>query len=150
MNRSAAAATIFSRRVGRAPALDEPAVGRDLVGAVDRQIETVERVERLDMDAELACSGLGTRRRRDAAQRQPAPRERGEEVRDRRAGSQAHGHPVFDELCRSLGSQLLLAPDAHRGIVSRSPPVMHSACVTNGPDARLRFTSSSERSRYRL
>ena len=40
-------------RVGAAPALDEPAVGRDLVGAVDRDVEPVEVLEGLDRDPEL-------------------------------------------------------------------------------------------------
>ena len=43
-------------RVRAAAALDHPAVGRDLVGAVDGDVERVERLERLDDEPELASA----------------------------------------------------------------------------------------------
>ena len=55
-------------RVRAAAALDEPAVGVDLVGAVDRDVEPVELLERLDREPERARGDLGGDRRRDAAQ----------------------------------------------------------------------------------
>ena len=45
-------------RVRRPPALDEPSVRRHLVGAVDGEIEAVDRPERLHLDPELAGGGL--------------------------------------------------------------------------------------------
>ena len=48
-------------RVRAAAALDEPAVGRDLVGAVDRDVEPVEALERLDRDPELAPAAASVR-----------------------------------------------------------------------------------------
>ena len=53
--------------VRSAAALDQPAVRRDLVGAVDREIEAVEAVERLDLEAERTRRGFGLGGGRDAA-----------------------------------------------------------------------------------
>ena len=49
-------------RVGAAAALDQPAVGRDLVGAVDREVEAVERRRspRPGCPSSLACSSVAT------------------------------------------------------------------------------------------
>ena len=70
-------------RVRAAAALDEPAGRVDLVGAVDRDVEAVERVEGLDGQPELARLVLGRGRGRDAAQPgQPALGQRVEQVRD--------------------------------------------------------------------
>src|SRR5205823_14806500 len=89
-------------RVRRAAALDEPAVRRDLVGAVDRDVETVERVERLDRQTEPARRLLRPERRGDAADPQVPRRESREEEPDRRAGAETDGHSVLDELGRGL------------------------------------------------
>src|SRR4051794_1049391 len=72
-------------RVGAAAALHQPAVGSDLVGAVDRDVEPVELLEGLDAEPELARHPLRGGRRGDAAQPQPPRGERRQEVRDRRA-----------------------------------------------------------------
>ncbi len=49
--------------VGAAASLDQPAVRRDLVGAVDREVEAVEAVEVLDRDPELAAPARWSRSR---------------------------------------------------------------------------------------
>ena len=105
-NRSAAIATSFAR--GGASALHEPAVGRDLVRAVDRHVEAIDRVERLDSQAQLGRGLLGARRCRDAAQVELSPGQRGQQVRHRRARAEPDGHPVFHELSRRLGGESLL------------------------------------------
>ena len=64
-------------QVGAAAALDQPAVRRHLVGAVDRDVEPLERVELLDRDPQLPRLPLGRDRGRDAPNpAQPAPRKR--------------------------------------------------------------------------
>ena len=55
-------------RVRAAAALDDPVVGIDLVGAVDRDVEPVELLERLDREPERARGDLGGDRGGDAAQ----------------------------------------------------------------------------------
>ena len=95
-------------RVRGASALHEPAVGRDLVRAVDRHVEAIDRVERLDSQAQLGRGLLGARRCRDAAQVELSPGQRGQQVRHRRARAEPDGHPVFHELSRRLGGEPLL------------------------------------------
>ena len=58
-------------RVGSAAALHEPPGRIDLIGAVDRDVEPVEAVERLHRDAEPAGGLLGRGRGGDAAQPEP-------------------------------------------------------------------------------
>lgn len=53
MNRCAAAATTFSRVWGAASSLDQPQVGGDLVGSVHSQVQPVEDIERLYVEARL-------------------------------------------------------------------------------------------------
>ena len=95
-------------RVRAAAALDEPEVGRDLIGAVDRDVEAGELLERLDHEPERACGDLGGNRRGDAAQSQPALRQRRQQVRDGRARAEADPAPVLDERSRRLGRDTLL------------------------------------------
>ena len=105
-------------RVRGTASLHEPARGRDLVGAVDRDVEAGERfraAERLDVEAELASRLLGGRRRRDAAQVEPACGEGGQERADTRARAQPDGHAVSDELGSSLGGEPLFVLGAHEG-----------------------------------
>jgi len=45
------AATIFSRRWAPTTTLDQPTIGSDLVGPVDRQVECIELVESVDNDS---------------------------------------------------------------------------------------------------
>ncbi len=102
-------------RVRAAAALHEPARRRDLVGAVDRDVEPIGRVgaaERLDGQPERACRLLGRRRRGHAAQVESARGERGQEVRNRRAGAEPDRHPVLDHQRGGLGCELFLALDA--------------------------------------
>src|SRR6266511_4926164 len=56
--------------IGDHAALDKPAVRCDLVGAVDRDVEPVERLELLDSEAQVARGTVGGRRGRDAADAQ--------------------------------------------------------------------------------
>ena len=108
--RSAAAATIFSRVWAPPPPLISPAVRRDLVGAVDRDVERpVEALERADVDAESARLQLRARRRRDAADVEPARGEGGQQVVHGRPGAEPDGHPVRDERGGGLRGDALLA-----------------------------------------
>ena len=87
--RSAAAATTFSRVCAPPPPLMTQLSGIDLVGAVDRDVEPVELLERLDREPERAGGDLGGDRGGDAAQRQPAAGERRQQRGDGRAGAEA-------------------------------------------------------------
>jgi hypothetical protein len=98
-------------RVRAAAALDRPAVGRHLVGAVDRDVERVERLERLDDQPQLAGQALGGRRRGHAAQRQAALGQGRQQVAHRRPRSQADAHPVLDQRGGGLRRGALLALD---------------------------------------
>ena len=79
--------------VRAARALDEPTVGRDLVGAVDGEVESIEGVERLDARsraARAACAVRGevatkTARRRRAGRGRSRGRRRSIRCRARRA-----------------------------------------------------------------
>ncbi len=111
--RSAAAATIFSRRWAPPPPLISQPSGVDLVGAVDRDVEPLQLAELLDRDAQLARLFLGGDRGGDAADvADPAGRDRRQQVGDRRSGAQPHGHPVLDQLRRRFGGDALLGVDA--------------------------------------
>ena len=99
-------------------ALHEPAVSRHLVGAVDREVEPIERVERLYVEPEIACCVLGGGRRRHAPDGEATRDQRGQEVRDRRARAQTDCHPGFHQLGRGVGSQALFVVRGHRGTVS--------------------------------
>ena len=81
-------------RVRGAAALDEPAVGGDLVGAVDREVEPVEGVEGLDREADRARPLLGLHGRGHAADVELARGQRLEQEGDCRAGAEADAHPV--------------------------------------------------------
>ena len=125
-------------RVGAAAALDQPAVRGDLVGAVDRDVEPVEPVERLD---------------RDARARAPAPRSR---ARWRRSGSSSSRaasagsrwatvepgaepdhHPVLDQLGGRLGGGALL-------VLVRSRPASNASPAAVPPLVRLRSMAPTE------
>ena len=108
--RSAAAATIFSRRWAPPPPLISQPSGRHLVGAVDRDVEPLQLAELLDRDAQLARLFLGCDRGGDAADPASSPRrgDRRQQVGDGRAGAEADRHPVLDQLRRGLRGQALL------------------------------------------
>jgi hypothetical protein len=108
--------------VRTAAALDQPPVRRDLVGAVDRQVEAVERREVLDGQPQLVRLPLGRDARGDAAHAaHPADGQRRQEVGDGRAGAQAEAHPVLDELGRGLGGGALVGVGAHPVFVPPQP-----------------------------
>ena len=79
-------------QVGAAAALDQPAVGGDLVGAVDRDVEPLQAVEVLDRDAELARLFLGGDRGGDAADAAEAAARRSPAA-GRRRSSRCRGRP---------------------------------------------------------
>ena len=96
-------------QVGAAAALDQPPLRGDLVGAVDRDVERLERAELLDRDPELPRLILGRDRGGDAADAVKAPGgERRQQVGDRRSRPEADGHPVRDQLGGRLRSEALL------------------------------------------
>ena len=97
-------------QLGAAAALDQPAVGGDLVCSIDRDVKSLQLAELLDPEAQLPGLALGRRRGRDAADlAQTAPRQRRQQVGDRRAGAEADRHAVEDQLRRRLGGEPLLA-----------------------------------------
>jgi len=103
--------------VSSASALHEPAVRRDLIGAVDRDVEARDRTrsrERLDPHTELAGRALGRGWRRHAAQVEPAGGGARAGKGPGRAGTEPDEHSVLDELGRCLGGELLLPADVHR------------------------------------
>ena len=108
-------------QVGAAAALDQPAVGRDLVGPVDRDVEALEAAELLDRDAQPPRLFLGRDRGRDAADAVEAARgERRQQVGDRRAGAEPDRHSVLHELGGGLGGEALLVVGGHRpGLYAR-------------------------------
>ncbi len=96
-------------QVGATAALDQPALGRHLVGAVDRDVEPLQLAELLDRDAELARLFLGGDRGGDAADvADAAGGDRRQQVSDGRSGAEPDSHPVLDQLRRRLGSDALL------------------------------------------
>ncbi len=131
-------------RVRAATALDEPPVGRDLVGTVDRDVEASERCrsrKRLDGEAELARGRLRRRRGRDAPKLEASRRQGREQERDGRPGAEPDGHAVLHELRRGLGGEPLLASEPHRGGRYPETTVEHSPerelKLTAGPDFRM-------------
>ena len=106
-------------QVGAAAALDQPAVGGHLVGAVDRDVESLKLAELLDRDAQPARLFLGGDRGGDAADAADAAgRDRRQQVGNGRSGAQPHRHPVLDQLRRRLGGDALLGV----GVAHGSPP----------------------------
>ena len=94
--RSAAAATIFSRVCAPPPPLTSQPLRVDLVGAVDRDVEPLERRRRPRRQGRArapACS-VAARSRRSAAV-ESALGERGQQVGDRRPGAEADRMPSW-------------------------------------------------------
>ena len=100
-------------RVGAAAALDQPAVGGDLVGAVDRDVEAVEAVELLDLDPELRAPARWSR---------PRSRRSGSRPRGRRAPA-AGGRPSSRSRARR----------PFRRRPARRPPRRQGASRRRGP-----------------
>jgi CHAD domain-containing protein len=128
-------------RVRAAASLHEPAVRVDLVGAVDREVETsrcVRPCERLDAEPELVRRGLRRRRGRDAPHVEATWRERPQQVRDRGAGAEAEHHPVLDELSGSFRREPLLGIEPHRG--GRYP----ETTVEHSPERELKLPAQTD------
>ena len=106
-NRSAAAATIFSRVWAAPPPFTSHPAGSTWSAPSIAMSSRSRRVERLDREPELAGRRLGLRRGRDAADVEPPLGQRGEEVGDRRAGPEPDRHAVLDELGGELRGALL-------------------------------------------
>ena len=107
--RSAAAATIFSRRWAPPPPLiSQPSGVTSSVPSIAMSSRS-QRVELLDRDAQLARLLLGRDRGGDAADAaEAAAGDRRQQVGDGRAGAEADRHPVLDQLRRRLGRDPLL------------------------------------------
>ena len=86
-------------QLGPMTALDRPVVGRDLVGAVDRDIELVDGIERLHRQPELGRQLGRLGRGRHAAQTAQAPLgQRRQQEGHRPPGAQPHPHVGLDQL----------------------------------------------------
>ena len=108
-NRSAAAATIFSRAWAPPPPFTSQPDGRDLVGAVDGNVEAIESVELLHLDPELARRpARGGARSRHTKGFKPAVGQGRQQVGHGRAGAQPDARAVLDEHGRRLGREPLL------------------------------------------
>ncbi len=138
-------------RVRAAAALDEPSVGVDLVGAVDRDVEPVELVERLDPKPELRSLRFGRGRGRDAAQVEPSRRQRREQVGDGRSRAEADPRAVLDELRGRLRGRALLGVDAGAQVepsgagipfaISSSDGIIPSCCRNSKRSAQPQFST---------
>ena len=84
-------------------ALHRPTIVRDLVGAVDRDVQSLEPIERLHPQPERAGVGLGLDRGGDAAEiRQLSGREQRQQAGDGPAGAEADRHTGLDQCHRGL------------------------------------------------
>ena len=106
--------------VGAAPSFDEPSRRVDLVRAVDRHVEAVEPVERLDQKAELPGLLFGGRRGGDAAEVEPAFGEGGQEIGDGGASPEPDRGSFLDKRGGGLGGGPLLTLGI--GQFCHSPP----------------------------
>jgi hypothetical protein len=79
---------------------------------------SVERLERLHRQAEVACRALRLERSGDATDVEPPSRECRQEPGHGGARAEADRHPRFDELGRSLGREALFVVVAHGSTVS--------------------------------
>ena len=126
--------------MGAAAALDQPAVGGDLVGAVDRDVEPVEPVERLDRDARARApdSSVATE---VATQRivELARGERRQQMGDGRARPEPDHHAVGDQLGGGLGGDALL-------VVAGSRPTSNPIARFRTALVRLRSMATEEQS----
>jgi hypothetical protein len=97
-------------RVGAAATLDEPSVGRDGAGPVDRHVETHKRPEGKNIQAQPAGVLLRSWRGYDVPSGRSPSGKRIEKALDRRPGSEPDDHVVVDVLCggRTDGLHLLL------------------------------------------
>ncbi len=87
-----AAATIFSRKQRPAAALDQVQIRRDLVGAVDGQVQFGRLVERGQCDAEPLCLHARGLRRRNGRYFEPGPNALAQQL-DKVAGGRAGAEP---------------------------------------------------------
>lgn len=127
--------------MGATASLHDPAVGSDLVGAVDRDVESRRAIcsrEGLDPKPELASGDLRRRRCRDTAEIEIPSRERRQEVRDRGPGAEPNDHAVLDQPGRSLGRELLLTREPHRA--GRYP----ETTVEHGPERELKLAADTD------
>src|SRR5271170_1213440 len=125
-------------RVGAAAPLDQPAVRGNLVRAVDGEVEPVDARNVLDPQAQLARRVLGARRRGGAHDVERSPGQGREQIRHGRAGAQADGHAVLDQLRGRLRGDLLLSLIAHGfvppgGCRDWAPPYGQPSPGTPGP-----------------
>ena len=107
-------------QVGGPAALDQPAVGGDLVGAVDRDVEPLQAVELLDRDPQLARLFLGRDRGGDAAD---AARRRG--GRSPAAGGRPSSRSRARPSSRPRPAPRPPRPPAASPCRPRSPPALY-------------------------
>ena len=112
MNRSAAAATIFSRKCAPPPPLISQPSGATWSAPSIAMSRRSTLVERPDLDVELPSVPLGLRRGGDAVDRELARGERREQEGDRGAGSEPHLRPILHELGGGLGGHPLFGVDS--------------------------------------
>ena len=112
--RSAAAATIFSRRWAPPPPLiSQPSGVTWSVPSIAMSSRSSSLNSSTGMPSSRACSSVATE---VATQRMPLRPRRGErrqQVGDGRAGAEADRHPVLDQLRRRLGGEPLLVVGRH-------------------------------------
>ncbi len=114
--RADAAATIFSRSSAPPPPLIRRQVGRDLVGAVDRQVELGRLVERRQRNAKplgLRARRLRGRHRDDVEAGAHALAQQLDEMPRGRAGAEPEPHARAHEFDRAGGGGTFLGLDVH-------------------------------------
>src|SRR6185437_7610022 len=96
-----------------AAALDQPAVRRDLVSAVNGDVEPVDARDVLDPQAQFTSRALGTRRRGGAEDAEGSLGQGREQIRHGRAGAKPDSHAVLHQLRGRFRSDLLFSLNAH-------------------------------------
>jgi phosphoglycolate phosphatase len=131
----------------RAPSsFDEGEIGRDLVGAVDGEIEFRRLVEGGERNAEALGMRVRDLRGRDADDVEPGAHARAEkldEVSRRRAGAQAEPHAGVHEIERACGGLAFVVIGVH-GQESASGVQPYPRCARAPRGAAAGFTASHE------
>ena len=112
--RSAAAATIFSRRWAPPPPLiSQPSGVTWSVPSIAMSSRSSSLNSSTGMPSSRACSSVATEVATQRMSAQTASGDRRQQVGDGRAGAEADGHPVLDQLRRRLGGEALLVVGSH-------------------------------------
>ena len=109
MKRSAAAATIFSRRWAPPPPLiSQPSGVTWSVPSIAMSSRASSLNSSTGIPRPRACSSVATEVATQRIPLEAAGGDRRQQVGDGGAGAEADGHPVLDQLCRRLGGESLL------------------------------------------